>query len=422
MSAACGRSSAGRPRLWFSSRSRSICSRARSSSPRRRNASPSTPRTCCSTSGWCDERAACPSGGERQRLLHEGLAAARLLRRRREQQVVDEEALHGARLLLRGARAIALRERDEQAGRQAGEGERRGGEGEAMPGDELPRPIEPRAGERFDRKAGERAADVVGERGDRGVALLRILAQRLEADLVEVPRRAARAQAARDLARTLGLALDDLPGEGERAGRLDSERPLPGKQLEQQEPERMDVGRRRRRLALDLFRRGVARRQQVVDAARQAEVVLLEELGDAEVEELHLALAGDEDVRRLEVAVHHQVRMRIGDRVAHLEEDRELGREGESGLGAEAIDRHALDVLEREVRGAVLRDPAVDETRDARMLEPRQDLALAFEPQAELARAHRRRQQLDRDALLEGTVGTLGEEDLAHSAGADRVQ
>ena len=184
----------------------------------------------------------------------------------------------------------------------------------------------------------------------------------------------------------------------------------------------MDVGGGRRRLSLDLFWCRIARRQQVVDAARQTEVVLLEELGDAEIEELHLALAGDEDVRRLEVAVDHQVRMRIGDRVAHLEEDRELGREGESGLRAEAVDRHPLDVLERQVRSAVRRDPAVDQTRDARMLEPRQDLALAFEPQAELARAHRRRQQLDRDALLEGTVGTLGEEDLAHSAGADRVQ
>ena len=291
-----------------------------------------------------------------------------------------------------------------------------------MPSDELARAIEPRTGERGDRKAGQRAADVVGEGDDREVALFRVLAQRLETDLVEVPVFVARAQVARYLARPPGFALDDFPGEGERAGRLSAERPLSGEQLEEQEPQRMDVGGGRRRLSLDLFWCRIARRQQVVDAARQTEVVLLEELGDAEIEELHLAIAGDEDVRRLEVAVDHQARMRIGDRVAHLEEDRELGREGESCLRTEAVDRHPLDVLERQVRGAVRRDPAVDQTRDARMLEPRQDLALAFEPQAELARAHRRRQQLDRDALFEGTVGTLGEEDLAHSAGADRVQ
>ncbi len=151
----------------------------------------------------------------------------------------------------------------------------------------------------------------------------------------------------------------------------------------------MHVGRRRRRLPFDLLRRGVARRQEVVDAARQAEVVLLEELGDAEVEELDFAFAGDEDVGRFEVAVHHQAGVSVGDRVAHLQEDRELGGKSEAGLRAVAVDRHALDILEREVGGAVLGDPAVDQARDVRMLEPRQDLALAFEALAELARAHR---------------------------------
>ena len=113
------------------------------------------------------ERSRRPSGRERQCFAHQRLAAACLLRRRREQQVVDEKALDRARAPFRGARAIALGERDEQSGRQADEGEARRCDREPMPGDELARAIEPRAGERLDRKAGERAADVVGERGDR---------------------------------------------------------------------------------------------------------------------------------------------------------------------------------------------------------------------------------------------------------------
>ncbi len=88
-------------------------------------------------------------------------------------------------------------------------------------------------------------------------------------------------------------------------------------------------------------------------------------------------------------------------------------------MGAVGGDRPALDQLEREVGPAVRRHPAVEQPRDAGVLEPGEDLALA----AEAGERHRCRQvaphQLDRGALHELPVGALGEEDLAHPAFAD---
>ncbi len=156
--------SAERRRLWASSRSRSICSRARSSSPRRRKASPSTPRTWCSTSGWAASALAARPAASANASCTRGLRPRASSGVAASSRSSTRKPWIARELLFRGARAIALRERDEQAGRQAGEGERRRGEGEPMPRDELARAVEPRAGERRDRKAGERAANIVGER------------------------------------------------------------------------------------------------------------------------------------------------------------------------------------------------------------------------------------------------------------------
>ena len=46
----------------------------------------------------------------------------------------------------------------------------------------------------------------------------------------------------------------------------------------------------------------------------------LDQLGDAEIEQADLALAGDEDVGRLQVAVNDEVRVRVANRPQHLAE------------------------------------------------------------------------------------------------------
>jgi hypothetical protein len=84
---------------------------------------------------------------------------------------------------------------------------------------------------------------------------------------------------------------------------------------------------------------------------------------------------------------------------------------------AVAIDRFALHELHREVRQTGIRDAAVDQSRDVRMLEPRQDAALLHEP-AKHARGAML-DQLDGDALLELPIHALAKEHAPHPAAAD---
>ena len=126
---------------------------------------------------------------------------------------------------------------------------------------------------------------------------------------------------------------------------------------------------------------------------------------------------GHQDVGGLQVAVHDQVAVRVGDRLAHLREQRQALLERRAVLGAEGGDRPALHELHDHVGAAVGGDAAVVQARDARVLEARQDLALGLE--ALELRARLELQQLDGDALLEAAVGALGLVHLAHAAAAD---
>src|SRR5687768_17712219 len=59
---------------------------------------------------------------------------------------------------------------------------------------------------------------------------------------------------------------------------------------------------------------------------------LLQQLGDAEVEQARLAVAVDQDVARLEVAVHDQPRVRMRDGTRHLQEQTQAIVQPEAAL------------------------------------------------------------------------------------------
>ena len=91
-------------------------------------------------------------------------------------------------------------------------------------------------------------------------------------------------------------------------------------ELEENDAERVDVGRGRDRIAADLLGARVLRRHH----ARRRDFGTFrptEHLRDAEVDELRHAVAVDEDIARLEVAVHDEVPMRILDGGAHQAEE-----------------------------------------------------------------------------------------------------
>jgi hypothetical protein len=90
-------------------------------------------------------------------------------------------------------------------------------------------------------------------------------------------------------------------GHDQRRPGVAGERRPPGQQLEQQDAEGVDVGRRGGVVAEHpLWRQVRGRSEQVATGQGR----LVDRAGDAEVEQLHVAAAGHEDVARLDVAVH----------------------------------------------------------------------------------------------------------------------
>ena len=185
--------------------------------------------------------------------------------------------------------------------------------------------------------------------------------------------------------------------------------PAAGEDLVEQHAERVDVGGAADRGAADLLGRGELRGHD--QEPRPREILALrpaDQLGDAEVEQLRLAAGGDEDVGGLEVAVDHEVLVRVGHRVAHGGKQLQpLVQRQVVGL-AVAVDRLALDQLHREVGQALLGDPAVHQPRDPRVLQQRQDPPLLDEAPEHAGPALM--DHLDRDPLLELPVVPLAEQ------------
>ncbi len=224
------------------------------------------------------------------------------------------------------------------------------------------------------------------------------------------PRRAARRL-------RIGGAHDAL--DLRRGTLLEAVRALPGEQLVQHRAERVDVRGRGHALAAHLFRRGVLRRHHAPVRERRFRIrgaLVAEQLRDAEVQQLHDAGIGDEDVRGLEVAVHEQILVRVHDRAEHLLHERETGGHAELEVVAVAIERPSRDVLHGEPWQSRVGDAAIEQARDARMRERREDAPLleeaANEQRVVLAAAAN---QLERRRLRELPVRALGEEDLAHA-------
>ncbi len=81
-----------------------------------------------------------------------------------------------------------------------------------------------------------------------------------------------------------------------------------------------------------------------------------------------------------------------------------------------------FDVLHDEIRQAVLGRVAVQQARDVRVIEAREDLPLVAEAAQHGLRIHAALDELDRDLLLVLPVGAPGEIDRAHAAAADALR
>jgi hypothetical protein len=149
---------------------------------------------------------------------------------------------------------------------------------------------------------------------------------------------------------------------------------------------------------------------------------------DAEVTDLDLAGAADQDVRRRDIAVHDAVLVREVERANDLDRDMERGGQGQEALVVlEPAEEHReiepVDVLHRDEQGVA--DPAeVEDLDDVRVGQLDRYLGLGDEPRRELGVARELGQDpLDREGLLEAVrpVG-LGQEHLGHAADRDAVE
>ena len=206
----------------------------------------------------------------------------------------------------------------------------------------------------------------------------------------------------------------------------------PGHELVKEHPEREEIAAPVERAARELLGRHVRQLALHRAGARAGEPAL--GLRDAEVQDLHRALVGHEEVRGGDIPVDDLERSTLPVRkpvdvlepVADLRDERgrDAGRDrAPKRLHTEKKLREVLprEPLEREVEDA-LHLAEVQDLHDVRMREPRAEPGLVEEHRREVVLAREVREHpLDDHELLEAArTGLPREEDLGHPAAGER--
>ena len=288
-------------------------------------------------------------------------------------------------------------------------------DGHPVASDELRRPVADAVGPGAHRHVVEVASHVARELLDRRVPPVGLLPDGSQHDGVQIAPEPAATDLRRHRARRLGFLEEDRAHHLGGRTTLEAVHPSAGEQLVQHGAEGVHVGRRGHRLATDLLGRGVLRRHHP-HAALGLVVLAIHQLGDAEVEQLGLAVRGDQDIGRLEVAMDDEVLVGVAHGVTDVEKQSEPGVHVEAVRLAVPDDRSTLDELDGEPRLPLGGDAAIEQPGDVGVVEPRQDLAFGEEAAVDGGGVHPFPDELEGDALLELTVGPLGEIHHAHPA------
>src|SRR5262249_13830945 len=135
---------------------------------------------------------------------------------------------------------------------------------------------------------------------------------------------------------------------------------------------------------------------------------------------LHLAVRRNEDVRRLEIAMDDEIGMGVSDGSENIEEQPNALLDAETALVAVFIDALALHVLQNEIGLATGLDARIHEARDVRVLQAREQAALAPKPLLGRGPDVGGVQELHRPLSLEPPVATMREPHGAHAAVTER--
>ncbi len=257
-------------------------------------------------------------------------------------------------------------------------------------------------------------AQVFAERVGVGVAHVRILGQQLGDDRLERSR-----HIGDELVEGLRQIVHLLVGDAD--GVLAAERWLAGDHLVQHDPERVEVAARVGLGALRLLGREV--RGGAHHRADLGEVVLargVHRSGDAEVGHLHLAVGPDQDVGRLDVAVHDTAGVGVAEGSRHLVGDLGGLHAVDVAVGSQDVGKGAtLHVLHRHEVGVGVLAPVVHGD-DVGVGQVGRGLGLAAEPLDEVrVGGELGEQHLDGHQTVEQQVA--GQEHVGHAAAPDAL-
>ena len=199
---------------------------------------------------------------------------------------------------------------------------------------------------------------------------------------------------------------------GDRDGCLPVARAAPGERLVTDGGERVDVDRGTGLAPLELLGRHVGGGAEDGAAARDAGRV--GRRGDAEVDELRDRIVAQQDIRRLDVAVHDALGMRVVERGAQLTCHARHPPGPQRPMAERRCERLARHVLHDD-ENALIVDRGVVDRDEVRMVQRGSELRLANEALLGVGRAVGM-QSLDRDLTVEALVPA--QQHGRHSPGA----
>jgi hypothetical protein len=132
-----------------------------------------------------------------------------------------------------------------------------------------------------------------------------------------------------------------------------------------------------------------------------------------------MAVFAHQHVRRLDVAVHDQVHVRMRHRCEHVKKQADTHFHVQPALVTVAIDMLALNIFQDEIELPGRGYAGVKEFCDGRMRESPKNAALAPESLLTAAAHQRNVEKLDRNPALEAAITALGQPDASHSTVAD---
>src|SRR5215471_18340311 len=126
---------------------------------------------------------------------------------------------------------------------------------------------------------------------------------------------------------------------------------LPGQQYVKKHSKRVDIGSGRDRLALELLgcRKFGGHGANAVNREGRSllcRTLCFEQLGNAEVQKLYLAVMANQNVRRLQVPMHDQVRVRFRNCAQHIKKEPNTNRDRERLPVAITVNVQTFNVIE----------------------------------------------------------------------------